>query len=185
MKISQKNLLQLIYDHYQNSGQAYPFELEEDDTSEETLQLENDIQFLLSRGYIKESYPLSSGYLLVTTEKGENFLENGFKPYNETPNTSTKNIFKIKNATNSVIGTQSNVTMNIGDTIQKTREQIDSSNSPDKEELQEIINLLEKVIKGQTPVKKGLFSKFSDAIQKNSWITSPVTSILLNWLMLH
>lgn len=75
--------------------------------------------------------------------------------------------------------------MNIGNTIQKTREQINSSSSTDKEELLEIINLLEKVVNGQTPVKKGLLSKFSDAIQKNSWITSPITSILLNWLMLH
>ncbi len=185
MKDSRKKLLKLIYDHDQTFGYAYPIELEEDDISEETFRLQDDVRYLISRGYIKEEPPLPSGYLLVITEKGEHFVENGFKSPTEISNIPANNIFNIENATNSVIGTQTHVTLNINDVIQKTREQINSSNSTDKEELQEIINLLEQVVNNQTPVKKGLLSKFSNAIQKNSWITSPITSIMLNWLMFN
>ena len=92
-------------------------------------------------------------------------------------------IFNIENATNSVIGTQANVTMNIEHSIQEAKEQINSSTSEDKEELQQIISLLEMVVNNQIPAQKGLLSKFTSVIQKNSWIASPISSILLNWLL--
>lgn len=94
-------------------------------------------------------------------------------------------IFNIETATNSVIGTQSTITMNINNSIQEAREQIDSSNSNDKEELQQIISLLEMVINNQVPAQKGLLSKFSAVMERNSWITSTISSALLNWLLTH
>ncbi len=92
-------------------------------------------------------------------------------------------VFNIGNATNSVIGMQSTVTMNINSSIQGARDQIASSNSCDKEELQQIISLLEMVINNQVPAQKGLLSKFSAVMQRNSWITGTISSILLNWLL--
>lgn len=97
----------------------------------------------------------------------------------ETPSIS----FHIENATNSMIGTQSNFTMNINGSIQEAREQIQSSNSSDKEELQQIIDLLEQISKSQEPIKHGMLSRFSAVIQRNSWITSPIASIVLNMLL--
>lgn len=91
--------------------------------------------------------------------------------------------FHIENATNSMIGTQSNFTVNINGSIQEAREQINSSNSKDKEELLEFINLLEEISKNQEPIKQGLLSKFSSVIQRNSWIASPISSIVLNLLL--
>lgn len=102
--------------------------------------------------------------------------------HNAKPERATA-IFNIENATNSVIGMQSTVTMNINSSIQEAKEQIASSNSNDKEELQQIISLLEMVVNNQVPAQKGLLSKFASVIQKNSWITSPISSILLNWLL--
>ena len=92
-------------------------------------------------------------------------------------------IFNIGNATNSVIGMQSAVTMNINSSIQEAKEQIASSDSDDKDELQQIISLLEMVVNNQVPAQKGLLSKFTSVIQRNSWIASPISSILLNWLL--
>lgn len=92
-------------------------------------------------------------------------------------------IFNIENATNSVIGTQPTVTMNINNSIQDAKDQIASSASIDKEELQQIISLLEMVVNNQLPAQKGLLSKFASVIQRNSWIASPISSILLNWLL--
>lgn len=93
------------------------------------------------------------------------------------------NIFNIGTASNSVIGTQSNVTMNIAGSIQEAKEKIDSSNSNDKEELIQIISLLEMIVNNQIPAQKGLLSKFSAVMERNSWITGTISSILLNWLL--
>lgn len=92
-------------------------------------------------------------------------------------------IFNIENATNSVIGMQSTVTMNINHSIQEAKEKIETSNSKDKEELKQIISLLEMVVNNQVPAQKGLLSKFSAVMERNSWITGSVSSILLNWLL--
>lgn len=104
--------------------------------------------------------------------------------HNAKPETATA-IFNIENATNSVIGMQPTVTMNINSSIQEAKEKISSSNSNDKEELQQIISLLEMIVNNQVPAQKGLLSKFSSVIQRNSWITSPISSILLNWLLIQ
>ena len=92
-------------------------------------------------------------------------------------------IFNIGNATNSVIGMQSTITMNINSSIQEAKRQIASSDSNDKEELQQIISLLEMVVNNQVPAQKGLFSKFSAVMERNSWRTGTISSVLLNWLL--
>lgn len=179
MKESRKNLLQLVYNHDQIESSPLQICADGSDIGSDSYTLRNDVSYLTSNGYITEPISILHTYTLALTEKGECFVENGFKMPSETP---ANNIFNIENATNSVIGTQSNVTLNIVDTLQKTREQIDSSNSDDKAELHQIVNLLEMVINNQVPATKGLLSKFSAVIQKNSWIASPVTSIILHWL---
>lgn len=185
MKDSCKHLLKLIYNYKQKEEKGKPFQICADgsDTGFNPQQLRTDINYLKSEKYIIEVMPILRSYVLALTEKGEQFVESNFQLPSETP--ANYNIFNIENATNSVIGSQANVTLNINDAIHKTREQIDMSNSTDKEELQKIINLLEMVVDNQVPVQKGLLSKFSDVIQRNAWITSPVASIFLNWLTMQ
>lgn len=101
----------------------------------------------------------------------------------ENSKSSTSATFHIENAYGSVIGTQANVTLNYNESIKNAKEQIDSTDSPDKQELQQIISLLEMVVNNQVPPQKGLFSKFSAVMERNSWITSTITSTLLNWLI--
>lgn len=94
----------------------------------------------------------------------------------------TQPFFNIENAYSSVIGSQQNVTFNCNDSIQKAKQQIEAINSPDKEELKQIISLLEMIINNQLPPQKGLLSKFSSVMERNSWITSTLASTLLSWL---
>ena len=35
---------------------------------------------------------------------------------------------------------------------------------------------------GDIPVQKGILSKFSDVMERNSWITGAIASTLLSWL---
>lgn len=179
MKDSRKNLLQLIYNYDQTEGAPLQISADGSDIGYDSYTLRNDITYLKSNGYITEPLSILRTYTLALTEKGESFVENDFKMPSENP---INNIFNIENATNSVIGMQSNVTLNVNDTIRKTREQIDSCDSDDKSELHQIITLLEMVINNQIPATKGLLSKFSAVIQRNSWIASPVTSVILHWL---
>lgn len=92
-------------------------------------------------------------------------------------------VFNIGTANSSIIGNQANATLNYASTIQTAKEQLASTNSPDKEELQQIISLLEMVVNNQVPPQKGLFSKFSAVMERNSWITGTISSALLSWLM--
>lgn len=113
---------------------------------------------------------------------------NQLKAYYETymehksKNESATNIFNIGTATGSVIGLQSIVHMSYNESIQDAKQKIESSNSNDKEELRQILNLLEMIVNNQIPPQKGLFSKFSDVLERNSWITSSIASALLSWL---
>lgn len=92
------------------------------------------------------------------------------------------NIFNIGSATGSVIGTQANVTLNYNESIRNAKEQIATSESPDKEDLQKIISLLELIVNDQLTPNKGLFSKFSAVMERNSWITGSISAALLSWL---
>ena len=62
------------------------------------------------------------------------------------------------------------------------KKEIEASNSPDKEDLDKIISLLEMIVNNQLSPQKGLFSKFSSVMERNSWITGTITSTLLGWL---
>ena len=63
------------------------------------------------------------------------------------------------------------------------KEQVQSSSSPDKDDLQQLLSLLEMLVNDRIPAQKGMFSKFSDVMERNSWITSAISSTLLGWLM--
>ncbi len=101
------------------------------------------------------------------------------KAYNTQSNSP---VFNIGTAYGSVIGTQQSVTVNYKDSLRATKKQIEDSDSPDKEELQQIISLLEMMVNNQLPPQKGLLSKFSAVLERNSWITSPIASVLISWL---
>ncbi len=90
--------------------------------------------------------------------------------------------YQINNAYGSVIGNQSNFTLNYSSSINELRDTINKSDSQDKEELNKIVNLLEMITNNEVPASKGILSKFTETIQKNSWITSHIAAIILKWL---
>lgn len=96
--------------------------------------------------------------------------------------TSKESTFHIENAYGSVIGNQSDFTLNYTNNLDELRNAVQNSQSNEKEQLDKIVDLLEMIIRNQIPPSKGLFSKFSDVIQKNSWITSHIGSAIVTWL---
>lgn len=101
---------------------------------------------------------------------------------NRLSDNSTNVTFNIGTATGSIIGTGSHQTVNYHADLSKLQAQVNADSSSDKEQLQEIVTLLQQIIENETPVSKGMFSKFMGTIQRNSWLSGQITGILLKWL---
>ena len=102
--------------------------------------------------------------------------------FNSTKAPTASAVFNIGTAYGSVIGTQSGVVLNYNDCIADLKSKVNESTSEDKEQLDQIVKLLEMVVNDHVPVSKGLFSKFSAVMERNSWITSSVASAIFSWL---
>ena len=95
---------------------------------------------------------------------------------------SSSAIFNIQNAYGSVIGTNNQATINYNSAIGELKERVASDTSEDKEQLEKIVSLLEMVVNDQVPPSKGLFSRFSEVMERNSWISGSVAGAILAWL---
>ncbi len=71
------------------------------------------------------------------------------------------------------------------ESLSNLKNEVQNSDSTDKEELQEIVQLLEMIVNNKVPASKGIFSKFSEIMERNSWITGSVMSTILSWLTSH
>jgi hypothetical protein len=100
-------------------------------------------------------------------------------PNPEPPAPQSQTIFNIGTVTNSVIGNNNSVSVS----IQEMKERAERDGGDDKEALQEIISILEKILAGQEMPKPGLLSKFGACMERNSWITGAIASALINWLV--
>lgn len=92
------------------------------------------------------------------------------------------NIYNIGTAYGSVIGTANTATINYQTSFQEMRELAAYESSPDREQLDKLIDLVEMIANGEVPAQKGLLSNFSATMERHSWITSAVASALVSWL---
>lgn len=96
---------------------------------------------------------------------------------------ASSNVFNIGTAYGSIIGTQSSAVLNYNESIENFRRLVDEQeNQKEKEQMNQIISLLEMITTDQIPVQKGLFSRFSDLMEKHSWISGTIASTILSWL---
>lgn len=121
----------------------------------------------------------------LATFQGQIYSKNAFyltaSEYETSNHTAHPNIiYHISNPQNSIIGNQSNPTININCT-EDFAKLIELNGGDDKKELQEIIALLESIQSGQIQPKKGIFSKFSNLVSKHSWFMDALNSWLINW----
>lgn len=127
------------------------------------------------RLFITQTFNLSQYY------KSSNYITE--YEYNLRNQNSTVYNINANSIDNSIIGNQSNAVININTQLDKIKSDIENSSSTDKEELLKIVKLLEEIISKQEPVKKGFLYKFSEVLQRNSWITGSIASLLLNMFL--
>lgn len=172
-----KKVLDDLIANYQNAPKEYNVtrinEIYSDITESEFVSI---LDFLAENEYITYKIYMGGAADIVVTHKGFNYqkFEDQQKP---------APIFHINNAHGSVIGTQQNVTLNYTSSLSQLKDDVDNCDSEDKESLQKIVSLLEMIIDNQVPPSKGIFSKFSAIMERNSWFTSAVSSTIMGWLM--
>lgn len=81
------------------------------------------------------------------------------------------------------VGDNNTTIINYTKSIEALKEKAGKTEGPDKESIQRIIELLEMIVDNQLPPSKGLFSKFSEVMERHSWLTNAISSTLLAWLM--
>ena len=93
--------------------------------------------------------------------------------------------YTIQNASNSIIGNSQNATINNGLSFDEITKIIQSKNidSSDKEQLIELTKYVKKLAENNTPMNKGLLSKFSDIVSKHSWVPSLIGSALIKYFI--
>ena len=91
-------------------------------------------------------------------------------------------IYNIGTAYGSVIGTANTATINYQTSFRELRDRAEAENAPDKEQVQKLIDLVEMIVNEQIPPQWGLLSKFSETMERHSWVTSAVASALVSWL---
>lgn len=105
--------------------------------------------------------------------------------YKNKQNQASPTVYNIGTANSSVFGNYNNVSISYNESLSNLKNEVLNSGSPDKEELQEIITLLEMIVNNKVPASKGIFSKFSEVMERNSWITGSIMSTILGWLTSH
>jgi hypothetical protein len=67
--------------------------------------------------------------------------------------------------------------------LNQAREQVERRGGPDAEELQELLNEVEALLRSGQPVEKGRLSRCHRVLRENAWIAGPVASTLMNYAM--
>lgn len=167
-------LLSRLYNHEKVSSHPLIVELD-------TLDLYQDAEYLTQNGYITQPSSFAGALSLALTEKGRQYVENGYS----TPSPSAvSNHFNFAGAnfTNSVVGSDIhdvNYSFNAGVPFEELKELIVSKPAADQEQLKELLSVLQGIDQSDQPVNKGILIRFSDLLQKYSDLIVPVGKILL------
>lgn len=92
------------------------------------------------------------------------------------------NTFHINNAYNSIIGNQKNATVNTQQHISEILEMIQNQGGSDKETLNKMVSEIVSMLEKNDKVEKGIFKKYSELLEKHSWISGAVAQLTLGWL---
>ena len=127
-----------------------------------------------------ESYLLTGVETLVENGKAHH-IEVKCIDQNRIQPSATQSIFNIGTVNNSVVGNGNFV--NVSATVDSIRSQIAEKGKEDKQTLNEVVDLLEKILENKEPVRQGMLSKFSSVMEKHSWFTSALSSAFISFLL--
>ena len=166
LKESAQTLLEEIYRHYQETGDLTVQLTYAEDPLEKRAQLQSIEQLSLA-DFVVQVAPASGWTTLKLTKDGIDYIEGPVQPQAPVVN----NFHVAGNVENSILGNQSNATINVGSVLA-------SISGPDKALLSSLPQELAEIEKQKT-VKAGALSKFSDMLGKYPKLFDLVGSLLV------
>lgn len=95
--------------------------------------------------------------------------------------TTASNTYHIGNAYGSIIGSQSTATISNSCNLDELKTYVEQNIKEDKEQINELIETIKAITCNNIPMQKGTLSRFGDLLAKHSWLTGPLTQLLINW----
>lgn len=129
-------------------------------------------------------HPSGKSYSIIETDI-EYFSQVPYalKAYYEKSDVSRQGqTFNINSVHGSFIGNTSHSSISYTSNFSDLQSLINSSDSPDKEQLHLLVEELREVLESIDPSQKKRLSRFGDALKRNSWFTTPLVSAITNWL---
>ena len=151
-------------------------------------EFDSMLEHLKSEKYIERPNPSADSrrddycYFYVNlTHKGLNYEAFDPRPIQTVSNQNTQ----INQIINSNVSFTQIININLQQNFQQIQEIIDNTHTVDKEQLQELLNLLKDIAAGKKEPKRGILAKFEDLLSRYSPIVEPVMTALLTLLVTH
>lgn len=114
----------------------------------------------------------------TSTYNGEIFQIKAYYQNTSPSSQTTSTIYNIGNASNSIIGNQQQAILNNSSfSIEDLKKLVELYGNNDKEQLYELVSLLQKSLEDDD-FHKSKLSKFSDLIAKHSWLPTAIAQIV-------
>ncbi|CDN37054.1 hypothetical protein [Bacillus thuringiensis] len=128
---------------------------------------------LFQKEYIYGQYAEGSLHEIIPAHAGRVYFE--MKEKSNTMNPSGSTVFNIQQATNSILGNQQHASINQTTiNFESLKELVASKGEADNPEIQELIALLQNHLEQNTPLEKGMLSRFGDVLAQHPWLSNPL-----------
>ena len=185
MKESRNKLLKMIYEHAMESSHPFQISVDGNDIGSDYLTLKGDVIYLERNDYIIESINIPRCYCLELTEKGETYVENGFKHQSDIPQPTTNFNISGANFNNSIVGnniSNNEISVSTSASLSELESLIATKPAEDQELLKELLAALQRFENGSEPISKGIFARFSDLIKKHIDLITSITDTVIGAL---
>lgn len=144
------------------------------------FEIETTVKYLEDEGYLKLKRYKNGGFVHSLTHKAFHYKD--FEVLS--PSSGQTYIFNAP-VSNSAIATTGNFTINVNNSFDEIRSEINSRNmeSNDKEIALKLIDYIETLTENDAPLKKGFLSKFSDVVSKHSWLLTLTGNALVKYFI--
>ena len=166
-----QELLAELYENYQETG-SLDAHLSYSNAYEEKRSEIQVIEQLVLAGLVKEIAPTLGGTTLQLTRAGIDYFE---ETCEQQPPVVTFNV--SGNVENSILGSQTHATINVGADLTQLKLLIDAIDGPDKEQLAPLPEALADMQKGGQ-VKQGALARFSGVLTKYPKVFDTVGGLL-------
>ncbi len=135
-------------------------------------------QYLEQRGLLegKDGSKQSGPSMFIITREGMDEVEGRSQPQQ----TSQTNYF-YGSVEHSIIGAQERAEITANVNFGNIEQRIETEGGEDKEELYEVLAEIRRVVEQDDQLDRGALTKFSSVMQRRSWITAPIASMLLGF----